>query len=245
MNGNDNIVGIILSRMTSSRLPGKALVDICGKPNLQYMIERVRRAKRLSAVCVATTTNDTDDSIETLCIELGVPVFRGSEDNVLDRITRAAQYFNSSVIVRLTADCPMIDPVLIDDAIGVFCEGRYDYVANGNVRSFPDGMDVEVIAYDALARANKETTHPFLREHVTPYIRGSHPQYGKGDFLTRDIIFEADFSNVRWTLDTLEDLMIIRKLCDSLPEGYTWLQALAKAVKDPELLNLKSYQIKS
>ncbi len=238
-------VAIILTRMTSSRLPGKALVDICGKPNLEFMIARVRRAALLDDVCVATTENTTDDPIVELCQRLEVPVYRGDEDDVLGRITKAAQSFGASAVVRLTADCPMIDPTLIDETIHAFQNGSYDYASNGHVRSYPDGMDVEVMTLAALTRATLEAEHPFLREHVTPYIRDSHPQYGSGKFNIKNVVFGADFSSIRWTLDTPEDLLIIRKLCARLPEGFSWLQALAMAITEPELLNFNPHQVKS
>ena len=237
-------VAIILSRMTSSRLPGKALTDICGKPNLQFMIERVRQAKYLDEICVATTTNSTDDPIADICLTLGIPVYRGDEDDVLDRTIRAAEQLTATAIVRLTADCPMIDPSLIDETIDAFHADDCDYASNGHVRSYPDGMDTEVVSYQALVRADKEAHHPFLREHVTPYIRASHPQYGSGEFKIRNVVYEADFSSVRWTLDTPQDLVIIQKLCAKLPEGFTWLQALAMAINEPELLNIKPHHVK-
>jgi len=176
---------------------------------------------------------------------LEVPVFRGAEDDVLDRITRAAEQFDAAVIVRLTADCPMIDPALIDETIEAYMARDCDYASNGHVRSYPDGMDVEVISYQALAQADKEATHSFLREHVTPYIRASHPQYGSGVFKIENVIFETDYSSVRWTLDTQDDLAVIRELCAKLPDGFTWQQALDIANSEPELLNLKTHQVKS
>jgi spore coat polysaccharide biosynthesis protein SpsF len=230
------VVAVVLSRMTSSRLPGKALVDICGEPNLQHMLGRVQRARKLDAVVVATTTNRTDEPIVDLCRALSVPVARGSEDDVLARTFAAAAAQRAATVVRLTADCPMIDPALIDEVIEFYEAGHWDYASNANVRSYPDGLDVEVMSITALRQANAEATAPFLREHVTPYIRASHPEHGCGVFRVGDVVCPWDFSHVRWTLDTAADLDVIRTLVSRLPDGYGWMHALAQATREPRLL---------
>lgn len=233
-----NIVAIIQARMTSTRLPGKVLMDIAGKPALKAMLDRVRAARRIDAILVATTTNAEDDPVVALCQSEAVGVFRGSEADVLGRYFDAAVACDADVIVRLTADCPMIDPLVIDQAIDLYSDGRWDYVSNCNERTYPDGLDVEVFSSQALKVANVSATHPFAREHVTPYIRMTYPEFGAGDFRIAQLTFEADFSHVRWTLDLPDDLERIRNIVSQLPEEYSWLQALAVATKKPELLGV-------
>lgn len=232
------LVAIVQARMTSSRLPGKVLADICGKPMLQRVIERARRVERLDAILVATTVNASDDPVVELCNRLGVKAFRGDERDALERYGEAAAFAAAVAVLRLTGDCPMIDPGVIDKAIAMFEEGTWDYVSNCNVRTYPDGLDAEVFTRAALDEAVREARHSFLREHVTPYIRGSHPEYGRGPFRIGQVTFEADFSHLRWTVDTAEDLERIRCLVAGLPENFTWLQALAAATRQPELLGL-------
>jgi spore coat polysaccharide biosynthesis protein SpsF (cytidylyltransferase family) len=204
------------------------------------MLDRVKKASHSGLICLATTNNITDDPIEIFAHDESVEVFRGDEHDVLGRVFGAASFFGAKTLIRLTADCPMIDPDLIDEVYEMFTSGEWDYVANGNVRSFPDGLDVEVFSFSALARAHKETNHPFLREHVTPYIRGSHPQFGCGKFNVGDLVCPWNFGHVRWTLDTPHDLDIIRELISRLPATYTWMDALAIATKHPHLLGLEN-----
>lgn len=187
-------------------------------------------------ICVATTDNAKDDAIEELGKKELVKVFRGDEHDVLGRVFGAASFFGAQTVIRLTADCPLIDPDLIDQVYKMFTSSDWDYVSNGNVRTFPDGLDVEVFSFDALKRANEEAKHPFLREHVTPYIRGSHPQYGAGTFKVGDFICPWNFGHIRWTLDTNEDLELIRNLLMRLPRDFTWMDALAAATQPPALL---------
>lgn len=229
-----NPVAIIQARMTSTRLPGKVLMDFAGKPALQHMLERVSKSRRLASICVATTANADDDPVADLCEKMSVPVFRGDEHDVLGRYVLAAERCNADPVVRLTADCPMHDAEVIDAAIAMYCAGGYDYVSNAMRRTYPDGLDVEVMSRATLERTAAEATHPFLREHVTTYIRGSRPDLPKGDFKTGDLVWEEDKSHYRWTLDTAEDLMRIRGYFERLPEGFGWRDALALSAKDEE-----------
>jgi len=222
--------------MTSTRLPGKVLADVCGQPALELMLSRVVRAKRLEQIVVATTSNETDDPVAQLCRELDVEVFRGGEADVLGRYAAAADRFDADPVVRLTADCPMIEPSVIDRSIAEFFTRECDYISNGLVRTYPDGLDVEVFSRAALDRAAREAKHPFSREHVTPYIKAQASEIPEIPFDLSSLEFEANFSHVRWTLDTPEDLILIRNLVAKLPPDFTWLQALAEATRDPSLL---------
>jgi spore coat polysaccharide biosynthesis protein SpsF len=229
-------VAIIQARMTSSRLPGKVLADICGKPSLQHMLERVSRAEKVNSIVVATTVNTTDDPIVELCDQLGYKVFRGDELDVLGRFLQAAEAESAEAVVRLTADCPMIDPIIIDKVILKYSSGRFDYVSNCNERTYPDGLDVEIFSIDALLEANQKATSIFCREHVTPYIRGIHTQFETGNFLIGHVRFLTDLSHIRWTIDTIDDLERVRDLIKRLPDNYSWLDALSISTKIPNLL---------
>jgi spore coat polysaccharide biosynthesis protein SpsF len=222
--------------MTSNRLPGKVLMTIGDKPALSLMISRLRSAKRLDKIIVATTTDATDDPVEQLCRDLDVEVFRGDEADVLGRYLETAMRVKADPVVRLTADCPMIDPELVDQAITEFTASDCDYISNGLVRTYPDGLDVEVFSFAALARAAQEAVQPYSREHVTPYIKSTGPEVPAVPFKVESLEYVADFGHVRWTLDTADDLTIIRELVELLPEGFTWLEALAMATRTPRLL---------
>tara|TARA_Y100001949_G_C15954276_1_gene316267 strand:- start:175 stop:915 length:741 start_codon:yes stop_codon:yes gene_type:complete len=232
------IVAIISARMTSSRLPGKSLMKICGDPALQHMLKRVKNAKLINKIVVATTTNNTDDCIEDLCNKMKVSCFRGSERDVLGRYYLAAKKYNANPIVRLTADCPMIDPALIDETIATFKKGKWEYVTNAH-GYYPDGMDTEVLSFATLEKTHLRAKHPFARENVTSYIAGNLPKYGKGKFKTHTIKRNGNFSHIRWTLDTIDDLKIIRKLVSRLPKNYSWMDALSVATQNPKLLGTK------
>jgi spore coat polysaccharide biosynthesis protein SpsF (cytidylyltransferase family)/RimJ/RimL family protein N-acetyltransferase len=229
-------LAIVQARMTSSRLPGKVLSDICGKPSLQRMLERINMASSIDKVVVATTINASDDLIVELCERLKVDIFRGDEDDVLGRFCGAAEVAEAEIVIRLTADCPMIDPDVIDEVVSAFSIYNHDYLSNTIDRTYPDGLDIEVMSIDVLREAHKKAVAPFLREHVTPYISGRRPDLGAGDFRVGQIRFVADFSHIRWTLDTKEDLQRIRSLVSKLPEDYRWLQALSIATQEPDLL---------
>jgi len=235
------IVAVIQARMTSTRLPGKVLMDIAGKPALELMLSRVSKAKTLDRIVIATTSNATDDPVADLCRRLGVGVFRGSEVDVLERYLGAALEARATTVVRLTADCPFADPAVIDGAVDFFRGGYWDYAGNANRRTFPDGLDVEVFSATALGRAAREARHPFAREHVTPYLRGIKTEMiGDGHFRRGDYMFVADFAHVRWTLDRPDDLERLRRLASLLPEGFGWLEALSVATKFPDLLGVTS-----
>lgn len=233
------IVAIIQARMTSSRLPGKVLREVGGRPLLDWMLSRVRRSRQLDKVVMATTVNGDDDPVAHLCARLGVDVWRGDEHDVLGRYRDAAAHHGADVVVRLTADCPMCDPTLIDDAIAVYRSSGADHVYNRMVPAgYPNGLDVEVFSRAALESAAAVVTHPILREHVTSYIRGSRPNLPKGDFRLAAVPAPADFRHVRWTVDTEEDLARVAVLLETLPEGFSWFDALSLATQKPDLLGV-------
>ncbi len=231
---------IIQARMTSTRFPGKVLAELDGQPMLSYMLKRVLRSKSLAQVVVATTTNDTDAPIIDLCDNLGVRTYRGDEFDVLGRYAAASEMVDADILVRLTADCPLMDPLLIDHAVNLFQASEYDYLSNAIELTYPDGLDIEVFAKSALVKAHREATLPFHREHVTPYMRsGVYTDIPTGEFRTGTFSAQADFSHLRWTVDTSDDLRRIRALVRQLPDNYGWMDALSVLTRRPEIMETR------
>ncbi len=201
------IVAIVQARMGSTRLPGKVLAEINGRPMLHYTLTRTQQAKKLDGVILATSTGKSDDEVMRFSNEFGVQCFRGSEDDVLDRYYQASRHVGARIIVRITADCPLIDPEIIDQVIDVYEGGDYDYVTNTLPCTYPDGLDVEVFSFGALARAWREAKWLSEREHVTPYIR-KHPEL----FRLGNIMHNEDLSAMRWTVDEPQDLEFVRSV---------------------------------
>ena len=201
------IVSIIQARMGSTRLLGKVMRDIVGKPMLWHVINRVKHAKRLNDIVIATTTLNEDKQILELASEMGVRSYAGSEDDVLDRYYQAAIIHKADVIVRITADCPLIDPNVIDRAIEFYLNHDFDYVCTGIEPTYPDGLDTEVFSFNALERAWKEATLASEGEHVTPYIK-KNPQI----FSIKNLENDKDLSYMRWTVDEERDLEFVREI---------------------------------
>lgn len=226
------VVAIIQARMGSTRLPGKVLLDLAGAPVLARVINRCRRAATLDEVVVATTILGGDDAIVDLCQTQNWPSFRGSEDDVLDRYYRAAMNSQTDVVVRITADCPLIDPELIDLTVEKFLEGEAcDYASNTlGAMTYPRGLDVEVFSFTALERAWQEDRNPAWREHVTPYIY-YHPE----KFRLLGIVNDSDLSDRRWTVDTPADLALIRQIYEYIGDDrFSWRQVLGLLEEHPD-----------
>lgn len=207
-------VGIIIqARMTSTRLPGKVLMPVMGKPLLEYQIERLQRVLRADDIIIATTTKKSDQPIADLAERLGIKVFRGSEEDVLSRYFGAAQENCIDVVVRITSDCPLIDPVLVDDIIATYQNNSEscDYVSNCLIRTFPRGMDTEVFPFRLLEKAYWEANEQPYREHVTPYIYEDNQR-----FRLLNVAFQRDESHQRWTVDTPEDFILIERILETL-----------------------------
>ncbi|MEO8313283.1 MAG: glycosyltransferase family protein [Pseudomonadota bacterium] len=206
------MVIIIQARMGSTRLPGKVLRSITGRPMLSYQIERLKRVSQAPLIVVATTVEPADDAIVDFCSSEGIVCTRGSEQDVLDRYWQAANKVGASAIVRITSDCPLIDPQLVDSAIAMFTgPGEYDYVSNMLTPTWPYGMAVEVFSAKALAEAWREATEAEEREHVTPFIYWRPSRYHLGSLTMR-----PDLSAHRWTVDTPEDFELISRILGSL-----------------------------
>jgi len=224
--------------MDSTRLPNKVLKDIVGKPLILHVIERTRLAKSLQGIVLATTTRAVDTPLVELVQAQGIPVYRGECDDVLDRYYQAATQYHADVIVRITGDCPLVDPHIIDRVVQVFIEHRYDYVTNTLQPTYPDGLDVEVFSYDTLVKAWKEAILPSEREHVTAYIR-NHPER----FTQYDVKNPVDLSTHRWTVDNSEDLEFVREIYKRLypKEKIFYMEDILTLLqKHPELQEINA-----
>jgi spore coat polysaccharide biosynthesis protein SpsF len=235
-----NTVAIVQARMGSTRLPGKAFLDICGEPMLARVMVRCRRAKTLGKVIVATTTEPADDVLCDLCTARGWPFYRGSQDDVLDRYFRTAKQEQADIVVRITSDCPVIDPDVIDLTVNEFLrlQPDCDYVSNGEPpRPFPRGLDVEVFRVNVLEQAWREARDPLLREHVTLYIY-RHPE----KFRVVPILADRDYSDQRWTVDTPEDRALVLKFFRHFGhDRFGWREILAALEKHPEWLEINRH----
>jgi len=220
--------------MGSTRLPGKVLLDIFGQTMLSRVVHRVRQASTLNEVIVATSDADSDDVIEKECKKLQVNVFRGNENDVLDRFYQASLFCKAEVIVRITADCPLIEPTIIDKVVSAFLSSNVDYASNTLVRTYPRGLDVEVISSSALATACREANKPYQRAHVTPYLYEN-----ANSFRLLSITSSPDYSCYRWTVDTNEDLQFIRRVYESFGrKDFDWCDVIELCKREPELTEL-------
>lgn len=205
---------IVQARTGSTRLPGKVLLKVLDKSMLEHLIERLMRAKASDKIIVATTTAQDDNKIVDLTAKMGVSAYQGSEEDVLDRFYQAALRFGLKDIVRITGDCPLMDPSVIDKGIECYFSSASDYASNVSERTYPDGEDVEVFSFNALRRAWKEAKLLPEREHVTLYIR-KHPEKFKLTNFKNDI----NIADKRWTLDREEDFIFIKKVYEGLYPG--------------------------
>jgi len=207
------VLAILQARMSSTRLPGKVLADLAGAPMILRQIERLRRAKSLERIVVATSQEASDDPLVEVLRAAGIETFRGSLSDVLGRFAGALEAFGPAEhIVRLTADCPLADWEVIDATVALCIESGVDYASNTpDHRSFPKGLDVEVMRADCLRRAAAETADPYDREHVTPYLY-RHPELFRLAWFSQD----ADEGEVRWTVDRSDDLAFVRAVYDGL-----------------------------
>lgn len=201
------VAAIVQARMGSTRLPGKVMKEIVGKPMLWHVIDRLKKAELIDSVIVATTNKEIDKSILQLAEDSGVAGYAGSEEDVLDRYYQAAKEFSVDTIVRITADCPLIDPKAVDKVIQRYLMGDCDDAANTLKRTYPDGLDVEVFSFVALERAWKEARWASEREHVTPYIRKNPDK-----FRLANVENKVNLSHLRWSVDRREDLEFVRQV---------------------------------
>lgn len=207
---------VIQARMGSTRLPGKVMLDLFGKSVIEHVIERIGQTKEIDDIVIATTTLDKDEIIAKEAERNCVKCFRGSEEDVLSRYYHAAKESNLDIVVRVTSDCPLIDPCVTDSIVRYFKENKHDIVSNASgdlsLRTYPRGLDTEVFSFKALEDAFNNAREKYQREHVTPYIY----EQANSIYYFKD---STDYSKYRWTLDTEEDLELIRTIYNYLYKG--------------------------
>lgn len=233
-------VVIIQARMGSTRLSGKVMKILIDKTVLAHDIERVNQSQLIDDIIIATTNSETDDIIVKEAERCGVKVFRGSENNVLSRYYYAAKENKADIVIRITSDCPLIDPVIIDKVIDFYKNNKYDIVTNAGIdiskRTFPRGLDVEIFSFDKLEEAFINAIEPYQLEHVTPYI------YEHG--VIGNYINNVDYSKYRWTLDTDEDWTLINEIYRHLYHGkhnFYFEHVLRLMEKYPELSQINEH----
>lgn len=228
-----NVVAILQARMTSTRMPGKVLAPLAGQPMVLRQLERIRRASVLDDVVVATSTDGTDDELVAVLQGAGVFVVRGDLNDVLGRFVTAMDMTHADVVVRLTADCPLTSPVVIDKVVAAFLASGADYVSNTMTPTYPDGLDVEVVKADVLREVAEVATDVHEREHVTLGVYRRHDR-----FRIANVTNDVDLSSLRWTVDTPDDYAFAARIYDALydvnPE-FDVEDVLALLAREPEL----------
>lgn len=237
----EKVVAIIQARMGSTRLPGKVMKKIAGTTVLSHVIQRIRQSKLIDEIIVATSILEQDDVLAKEAVKCGIKSFRGSEDDVLSRYYHAAKNANADVIVRITSDCPLIDPFVVDDLVKYYKENDYDMVTNAGLdlsqRTYPRGLDTEVFSFEILEEAFNTATKDYQREHVTPYI---YENSNKIYYYKNHI----DYSDHRWTLDTEEDFVLISKIYECLYKGqhnFYMADILRLFEQKPELKRINAH----
>jgi len=250
------VVAIIQGRMSSSRLPGKILADIAGQPMLRRVFMRTSRSATVTETIFATTTDPSDDPVAEYCDFSGIPFTRGRQFDVLDRYYQAAKGAKADIVVRITADCPLIDPVLIDDVVNTLLEDDYDFVCNRLPppwsRTYPIGLDVEACTFDVMERAWKEAKEPQHREHAMPYFyegieltrqsRTLETGTSSRGFKVALLHHTTDFGDYRWTMDTPEDLEFIRQVYSRFDgrDDFSWKEVLDLVHNEPKLMEINA-----
>jgi len=235
------IVTIVQARMGSTRLPGKVFKEIAGKPMLWHVFDRLSRCDTVCKRVLATTTAKKDDVLQEFAERQNVHFFRGSEEDVLSRYYEAAKEFNAQHVVRLTSDCPLIDPKIVDTVISEHLESKADYTSNCTIkRTFPRGLDTEVFTFNALERAFKEAKEPPQREHVTPYIWENSEKFKLHSVEALPALRRPD---LRLTVDTKEDLELVREIYSRLykpGEIFSAGEVVSLLDEHPELVEINS-----
>lgn len=245
MEKNQKKVVTIEARMTSSRLPGKVLMKCCEKPMLQLMIERIRKSSQIDDIIVATTINEADNQIYNLCQEINCKCYRGSEDDVLERVLEAAQSLKADVIVETTGDCPLIDWNHIDYLLDIYIKNDYDYVANNIEKSFPDGFDIRIFSTKLLKEANVLTQEQSDHEHVSIYFPKHPEKYKLFNWKAEGIFYKPDLAV---TLDEFGDYQLIKTIYESLyllNNNFTCKDIIGYLTVHPELLKFNDNIIRT
>jgi spore coat polysaccharide biosynthesis protein SpsF len=232
------ILAILQARVSSSRLPRKVLKPILGVPMLARQIERLQQVQSFERLIVATSHDPSDDAIAQLCQDIGTDCFRGQLEDVLDRFYQAAKPLQPQHIVRLTGDCPLNDPDLIDRVIAFHLAGEFDDTSNNLIPTYPDGLDVEILRFSCLEQAWQEAKLPSQREHVTPFIKEQPDRFKIGSYENK-----IDLSDLRWTVDEALDFALVMQIYEALyPQNpqFSTLDILNLLEKNPELKTLNT-----
>jgi spore coat polysaccharide biosynthesis protein SpsF len=232
------IVATIEARMTSSRLPGKVILEACGEPMLQHLIGRLRACPSIDEIVLATTTNAGDDVLEALARKSGISLFRGSEFDVMGRVLAAGESVSADVIVEITGDCPIIDPDIVEQTIQMFVHHSADYVSNNFIRSFPDGMDVQVFRLNTLRQSAAMTCDSLDREHVTRHIRNNPDLFSQVHLVAPPSLHWPELG---LTLDEQDDYDLLKKIIENLmpiDPLFSCLDVLRLLKKNPDWLEI-------
>jgi spore coat polysaccharide biosynthesis protein SpsF len=234
------IVATIEARMTSSRLPGKVLKSALGKPMLYYLVHRLKKVPSIDSIVLATTSNKSDDILVEFSREQNIEYYRGSEEDVMLRVAEAARSVDADVIVEITGDCPIIDPEIIEQVISTYCDNNVDYVGNSNIRSYPDGMDVQVFSLDVLMKSISITNNLLDHEHVTLHIRNNSDLFSKIDVVAPP---ELHWPELGLTLDERLDYKLIKIIIEHFGPGnqlFSCLDIINFLRKNPGLININN-----
>lgn len=235
------IVALVQARMGSTRLPNKVMKPMCGVPMIGLLLTRLAQAKEIDQIVVATSVAPANAPLVEYVKKLGFAIEQGSENDVLDRYVQAAKAHQADVVVRITGDCPLVDPELVDSAIRKFKTSDVDYFSNIAPPTYPDGLDIEVFSYQALAKAHGETSKLFDREHVTPYLR-EHSGFKKAGMQHTE-----DISSLRWTVDEVSDFEVIENVFKhfSPNKNFGWLEVLELQRSNPEIFHLNQHLVRN
>jgi len=235
------IVALVQARMGSIRLPNKVVKPVGGIPMIELLLSRLSRAKEVSQIVVATSLDERNQPLFNLVCKLGYACEKGSENDVLDRYVQAARAHQADVVVRITGDCPLVDPELVDECVQRFKALGVDYLCNNYPPTYPDGLDIEVCTFKALEQASQATDKPFDREHVTPYLREP------GKFNTAVMQHSQDLSALRWTVDEPADFAVIEKIFQHFHPrtDFTWSEVLNLQLQQPEIFNINQQLIRN
>ncbi|AJG20586.1 cytidylyltransferase domain-containing protein [Cupriavidus basilensis] len=237
------VMALLQARSSSTRLPGKVLKPLLGEPMILRQIERLRRSRKIDRLMVVTSDNSSDDELAACCVEAGVEVFRGSLDDVLDRFYSAVKDIRPQHVVRLTADCPLADPEVIDAVIDFYRDGDFDYASNVLEPTYPDGLDAEVFRFGVLETIWQEASLASQREHVTSFIY-QHPERFRLGCLKR----ESDLSALRWTVDEPSDLEFVTAVYGALYRdnpAFLMADVLRLLAQRPELIEINAGQLRN
>ncbi|MCW7482146.1 aminotransferase class III-fold pyridoxal phosphate-dependent enzyme [Leptospira kanakyensis] len=235
------IVAIIQARMGSTRFPNKVMKEIAGKPMIGLLLDRLSKSKKINEILIATSTDSKNFPLAEYVHGLGFGVFKGSENNVLERYYLAAKESSADVVIRITGDCPLIDSELVDKVVDVFLSAKVDYCANFGSIYYPDGLDTEVFSFHALEKANEEAKEDREKEHVTPYIREN------SQFMKTVVLPDQDYSGYRWTVDEKEDFEVIEKVFNYFAPkiDFSWEDVLNLQMKKPEIFSANQHLIRN